>query len=354
MNMIVDTDVHCGASRQRILDFLPEPWRTRVADGSDGPGHLGYWNPNGVNRRDAVTPDGRRIEGAPDTLGHYHFDLNNIDFGILNAGGVHVGLSPEPDFAAAYCSAMNDVFVSDWLPADARFRYSLIVSPADPFLAADEIHRLGDHPGVAQVLMPSGAQYGYGHRFYHPIYQAAEEHDLPVAIHPGSEGRGVSGAPSSAGYPGSYFEWHTNLVGSYIAHLVSLIAEGVFCKFPRLRFVLIEGGVSWLPPVLWRFDKNWKSLRMTTPWLERPPSEYAFEHILLTTQPIEEPDNRAWLHAMLAMLPADKMLMFSTDYPHWDGDTPDFAMRLLPSELRNPVMWETACQLYKLPVPEHA
>ena len=354
MSMIVDTDVHCGISRQRLLDFLPEPWRTRVADGSDGPGHLGYWNPNGVNRRDAVTPDGRRIEGDPHTLGKYHFDHYNIDYGILNAGGVHVGLSPEPDFAAAYCSAMNDVYVHDWLTADERFRYSMIVSPADPVLAAEEIHRLGDHPGVAQVLMPSGAQYGYGHRFYHPIYEAAAAHELPVAIHPGSEGRGVSGAPSSAGYPGSYFEWHTNLVGSYIAHLISLVAEGVFIKFPGLKFVLIEGGVSWLPPVLWRFDKNWKSLRMTAPWLDRPPSEIACEHILLTTQPIEEPDNIAHLHEMLAMFPADRMLMFSTDFPHWDGDTPDFALRMLPAELRHAVMWETACRLYRLPVPEHA
>lgn len=352
MSMIVDTDIHASACRRRMLDFLPEPWRARLAEGNEGPGHLGYWNPNGVNRRDAVTPDGRRIEDYPDALARFHFDRYHIDFGILTPGEVHVGLSPEPDYAAAYCQATNDVFVNDWLPADARFRYALIVSPADPALAAREIHRLGDHPGVVQVLLPSGAQFGYGHRFYHPIYQAAVEHDLPVAIHPGSEGRGVSGVPSSAGYPGNYFEWHTNLVGSYIAHLISLVAEGVFRKFPTLKFVLIEGGVSWLPPLLWRFDKNWKSLRMTVPWLDRPPSQIATEHILLTTQPIEEPDNRTHLHDMLAMFPAEQMLMFSSDFPHWDGDTPDFTLQLLPAALRDRVMWENACQLYNLPVPQ--
>jgi len=93
---------------------------------------------------------------------------------------------------------------------------------------------------------------------------------------------------------------------------------------------------------------------MTVPWLERPPGEIACEHILLTTQPIEEPDNIAHLHAMLGMFPADRMLMFSTDFPHWDGDTPDFALRLLPADLRDAVMWETACRLYRLPVPQHA
>lgn len=351
--MIIDTDIHPGGNGKRMLEFLPEPWRTRVASGNAGPGHLGYWNPNGVNRSDAVTPDGDYIASKPDLMAKYHFDDYKIDFGILNPGGLAVGLSPEPDFAAAYCSALNQVFIEDWLPVDPRFRLSLTVSVADPYLAAEEIHKHGDHPGVVQVLMASGSMYGYGHRYFHPIYEAAVQYDLPVAIHPGSEGRGVSGKPSVAGYPGSYFEWHTNLAGSYIAHLISLVSEGVFQKFPTLKFVLIEGGVSWVVPILWRFDKNWKALRMTVPWLDRPPSEIVADHILLTTQPIEEPENTKHLHQLLDMFPADKMLMFATDFPHWDGDTPDFSMRMLPDSLLDPVMWQTASKLYKLPVPQH-
>ena len=265
-----------------------------------------------------------------------------------------MGVSPEPDWAAAKMSAMNDSFVNEWLPVDERFRYSLMISPSDPALAAREIHRLGEHPGVVQVLMCSGARTPYGQRFYHPIYEAAVQYDLPVAIHPGTEGAGVSGPPTAVGYPSSYLEWHTGLAYTYMAHLVSLVTEGVFQKFPTLQFVLIEGGVAWLPTLLWRLDKNWKGLRMTTPWLDRPPSEIAHEHIRLTTQPIEEPGDPKQLHQILDMFPADQMLMFSTDFPHWDGDTPDFAARLLPKHLRSSVMHETARKLYKLPEREHA
>jgi predicted TIM-barrel fold metal-dependent hydrolase len=43
------------------------------------------------------------------------------------------------------------------------------------------------------------------------------------------------------------------------------------------------------------------------------------------------------------------MLMFSSDFPHWDGDTPDFAARAFPAALRGRVMSETARELYRLP-----
>jgi predicted TIM-barrel fold metal-dependent hydrolase len=189
----------------------------------------------------------------------------------------------------------------------------------------------------------------YGQRFYHPIYEAAVQQNLPVAIHPGSEGVGLAYPPTPAGYPSTYFEFHTGLVANYIGHLISLVTEGVFVKFPTLRWVLMEGGVSWLPALLWRFDKNYKALRQTTPWLTRPPSDYVYEHVRLTTQPIEEPDNPLHLRQVLGMFDAGRMLMFSSDFPHWDGDTPDFAARSIPAEMRSRVLSETARELYGLP-----
>ena len=351
--LVVDTDIHPTLDSRRVAEFLAEPWRRRYVTGNRGPGGLGYGNPNGVMRSDTVLPDGSRIESSASNLVRHFLEPYGIDYGIINTGSVHIGLSPEPDYAAAVVSAENDVMLHDWTRAEARVKASLLVSTADPALAAQEIHRLGDEPGFVQVLMPSGSMLPYGNRFFHPIYAAAVEHDLPVAIHPGSEGVGVSGPPSAAGYPGSYFEWHTGLVGSYIAHLISLVAEGVFQKFPTLKFVLVEGGVSWVPPLLWRFDKNWKALRQSTPWLDQPPSEVVQEHVLLTTQPVEESPQREQFQAMLGMLDAGRMLMFSSDFPHWDGDTPDFAARAYPQELRRRVMGETARQLYRLPEVRH-
>ena len=352
---IVDTDIHPGIPASAIVDRLAQPWRMRFQSGNRGAGTLGYWNPNGVNRPDAVLADGSRIEDNPIALATHLLDEFGLAFGILNTGSVlHLGLSPEPDYAAALISAMNDVLIEEWLPADSRYRASIAIYPNDPELAVREIHRLGDHPGVVQVIMPSAARMPYGQRYYHPIYAAAVEHGLPVAIHPGTEGVGISGAPTNVGYPTSYFEWHTGLACSYIAHLVSLVTEGVFAKFPDLTFVLLEGGVSWAPPILWRMDKNWKALRMTTPWVDRPPSEIVTEHVRFSTQPIEEPEDPKHFQAILEMFNAEHMLMFATDYPHWDGDTPDFIARSFPKALRPAIMGGNALALYRLTEPIYA
>ena len=52
------------------------------------------------------------------------------------------------------------------------------------------------------------------------------------------------------------------------AQVLSLVSEGVFDKFPDLRVALIETGVTWMPSLMWRFDKEWRGLRNLTPWVK--------------------------------------------------------------------------------------
>ena len=122
--------------------------------------------------------------------------------------------------------------------------------------------------------------------------------------------------------------------------------RGTFERFAELRVAFVEWGFSWLAPLLWRMDKAWRGLRTETPWVRRAPSEYVFEHVRLTTEPFDEPEEPRHMHELLEMVHAEQTLMFSTDYPHWDNDTPAFVLGKLPSALRDRVASENARALF--------
>src|ERR1044071_3138697 len=52
-------------------------------------------------------------------------------------------------------------------------------------------------------------------------------------------------------------------------------------------------------------DKHWDRMRVETPHVKRPPSEYVREHVWFTTQPIEEPDNPQHLTEVIEWLAGD-------------------------------------------------
>ena len=101
----------------------------------------------------------------------------------------------------------------------------------------------------------------------------------------------------------------------------SLVIEGVFERFPRLKVAIIEGGFAWLPPLTWRLDKLYERMRSEVPHLKRRPSEYIREHIWVTTQPMEEPQDRQHVLEMMVVIGWTRLL-FASDYRHWDFDDP--------------------------------
>jgi predicted TIM-barrel fold metal-dependent hydrolase len=46
------------------------------------------------------------------------------------------------------------------------------------------------------------------------------------------------------------------------------------------------------------------------------------------------------------MLGADNMVMFSSDYPHWDFDNPKMALQPIRKDLRQRILVDNALELY--------
>ena len=80
--------------------------------------------------------------------------------------------------------------------------------------------------------------------------------------------------------------------------------------------------------------------------MKRSPSEYFVEHVRLSTQPLESPENRDDLLAALSAYGAEDMLMYSSDYPHWDADDARYVASRLPEEWHPKVFYDNARRLY--------
>ncbi len=350
---LVDCDVHpvlaggladlapylSPAARHRIgLDDPRSPSAGIGRERVSIPRNQMYVNPAGVLRKDAYGPDGSAPGSDPAYVAEHLLDAHQVSRAVLIGGDVlGLGAMPDPDLAAAIASAYNDWLAERWLSADERYRAALVVAPQDPAQAAAEIRRSGQCKGFVSVLLPL-TNILMGMRHYYPVYEAAAELGLPVTVHPNS-GEGIfTTSPSLAGAaPTYYVEWHTGLSQVFQANLISLVCHGVFERFPELKVVITEGGFAWLPDVLWRLDKNVRGLRDEVPWLRRLPSEYVFDHVRFTSQPFVEPRRREHLHALCDIVHADRTLMFSSDYPHWDFDDPMHALAAVPAGIRERV-----------------
>ena len=59
----------------------------------------------------------------------------------------------------------------------------MAVSTLDIPAAVAEVERSAGDGRFAQILLPVRNDVPYGNRLYHPLYEAAQRHGLPIALH---------------------------------------------------------------------------------------------------------------------------------------------------------------------------
>jgi hypothetical protein len=296
-----------------------------------------------ASRRDAWPPGGGRPGSDLNFLRQQLLDQYGIGFGVLNPVGDNGQPSQNQEFGAAYCRAINDWQFHDWTTPEPRLKASIVVPYEHAEASVAEIERWAGNPDFVQVILQSRSSEPYGNRRYWPIYEAASEAGLPIGIH----AFGLGGYPiTGGGWPSYYMEDAISHAQAANALLTSLIVEGVFEKFPKLKVVLIECGFGWIPPLLWRLDKLWHRLHVEVPHLKRLPSEYFRDHVWVTSQPMEEPEVGAHVLDTIEWMGWDR-LMFSTDYPHWDFDDPTRVLSAgVPEERRRRFFSGNALKVY--------
>ena len=343
----IDCDLHIAVPQTRTLvPFLDEYWAEHVR--LRGVETQNYQMSSLPPRAPlSVRPDWQASGGA---LPGSHFgDLKSkvldhfkLRFAVCNCiHGTQIMLSE--DMSLAFCKATNDWLAKEWLDRDLRLRASIVVPTESPELAAEEIERVAVDRRFVQVLMLAMGERPLGRRSYWPIYRAAERHKLPIGIHAGSNYRHP---PTSIGWPSYYLEDYVVQAQAFAAQLLSLVTEGVFVKFPELKIVMMELGVTWLPGMIWRADKTWRAVRFEVPWLHKAPGEVIRDHVRFTIQPFDAPPRREQLERLIEQLGSEDILLFSTDYPHWHFDGDDAVPDGLPDVLVRKMLFDNPVMTY--------
>lgn len=333
---MIDSELHASVPGvDALMPYLSRHWRARLTENAwAGPAGVAHCYPSPAT-------------AAPiETVEQLTADLltPEVERAVL-VSYYAVEMIRHPDLSAELAAAVNRWTKERWLDRDGRLSGTIVVTPEYPQAAAAEIRSWHIDDGFVQVLLPVVSQRTYGSRVYFPIYEAAQERGFVVGLHFG----GVSGTPPTpSGWPDLYIEEAAGMAHVFQGQLLSLLAEGVFQQFPELRFALLESGVSWLPSLLWRLDKMWKSYRREIPWVRREPSGYVRERVRATIAPLDlPPDPRAALR-FVEQMQLGELLMFSTDHPHVHAFDPWPMLELMQPGRREPIMSANARAWYGL------
>lgn len=234
------------------------------------------------------------------------------------------------ELAATLANAYNEWLLEEFVDADEDIYSSILVAPQKPQRAAEEIDERASESEFVSVFFPvGGIEPLAGNSDYHPIYEACQDHDLPLVMH------AASGNMSWA-FPHVNKMFNrlmpTHLTSHPMIHMTNLadvITRGIPVRFPDLKLVVQEAGLGWIPYFLRRFDHEYRNNREDAPMLEKLPSEYILDQCYFTSQPIEGARDLEYITSMIELFEGEENLLFSSDYPHFDFDNSDELLKAL-------------------------
>jgi predicted TIM-barrel fold metal-dependent hydrolase len=197
--------------------------------------------------------------------------------------------------------------------------------------------------GLRSVIIPScQPKVPYWDPYYQPLWAALQDHEMIMAFH-----NAATEEPVRQDLPLLPLVTDLKMVGQ-IRTLAGILSSGVPGAYPKLKFVVVEGGIGWVAAAVRLLDHLWEDHRgWIEPHLDEPPSFYCKRQFYFTFE-----DDKAGLLTR-SLLNVDH-LMWGSDYPHTEGTFPrsreqiarDFAE--LPEGETHKIVIDNAAQLYGL------
>jgi predicted TIM-barrel fold metal-dependent hydrolase len=256
----------------------------------------------------------------------------------------------DPDLQAAMARAYNRWGQEMRQDSGGRVNVSGPIPMTDVRRAVEEIQYAYDNCETRCFWMRPNVVSGrnLGDRYYDPVYELLQSLDCAMGTHEFMGRNGPSAGSDRFTGEKEYVEWHT-VVHPHEAQnaIVSMIAGGVFERFPRLRCAYMEAGCGWLPSWLHRIDEQFESVGGQF-GLNLTATEYFQRNCFVSTEAEDRfaSDVVRWM--------GDRKIVFETDFPHPETKYPHsveafLALDVLTDENKRHILWDNAIDLYRFP-----
>lgn len=329
--LIVDVDAHHyeSESYSEVFQFIESPVIKQIAmesvhrggRASFLGGQVGYQDTGGRMTRHWLAKkqkfeDASRHRDIHKTT--QWMDAMGVDYCCLfPTPMLFLGTHPQPEIEAAMAQAYNRWLCDKILAHEDRIISMLYLPFNDPEAAYKTVKEFGDRKGVVGFMVTSPRNKPVHDNAFVKTYALLEEMGHPLSFH-----AAYSWSEPSLQVQNRFIGVHAlGFMWYNMVHMTNWVVNAMPERFPKLKTMWIESGLTWAYSLMQRLDHSYKMRASEAPGLKRLPSEYMRE-MYYSTQPMEIPDDPSILEATFKMINARTQLCWASDYPHWDFDLP--------------------------------
>ena len=249
-----------------------------------------------------------------------------------------VTLPDDVGLEAALCRAYNSYMAAVCARSGGRIRFSAVVPLRDVDEAVRELRRAKDLGAVAVMTLGLVWNMELGNRCFFSFYAEAERLELPLCVHFGWGGPGLTDAFQALESSSFSAAMLPVVMGFH-----SIISQGVLDEFPRLRVAFLEAGSEWLIYAVRQMERSWHDGRFRC---KRAPGQYLRDGNVYVS--VEADEDIPYLVNLIG----EDQLVIASDYPHEDASREEEMVRQLEDRadispsLREKILGRSAERLY--------
>src|SRR3977135_1291160 len=298
--------------------------------------------PHDIRRHDKLGSANHRDVGM--TL--EWMDAMGVDYSCLfPTPMLFLRLHPQVTVEVAMCRAYNRWLCERILAVEPRIISMLYIPFNDPEAAYKTVKDFGDKKGVVGFMVTSPGKKPVHDNAYVKTYALLEEMGKPIAFH-----AAYNWHDQSLSLTNRFISVHAlGFMWFNMVHMTNWVINGLPERFPKLKVMWIESGLTWAYCLMQRLDHSYMMRTSDWPSCKRKTSEYMRE-MYYSSQPMEIPDDLSILEATFKMINAETQLVWSSDYPHWDFDLPSsiYDLPFLKDQAKRNILGGNAAKLFGL------